>query len=294
MLGSSRKIVEILRGGGWDVTAVTTTAEHDIHATAAEMRSQAGYAGALGGDGFITKVANGLHGQGVPLIPFPSGRGNDLCRSLGIGPHAQPWARLLADATAEQVQQWTGPLDAMEVTPLDGGPSNIALGIISLGIDAKANELANESWICFGPLAYAAGAISAFLGKFKPQTVEVEVGGEKKTVGGWLCSISNSGWFGGGVNLVAHSDTADGTLELLSVAPVPRLEILPVLTRVLLSRGANDPMIEEMAVTELKVLEPTGMVAMADGDVVAKIPFSVRVLPGALDLVAANAKELGK
>lgn len=289
-----RRVVEILRRGGWEVTALATTAEHDIHATAAEMDAQSGYIGALGGDGFIARVASGVRGQDVPLIPFPSGRGNDLCRSLGIGPRAEPWAKLLARASREKVRDWTRPLDAMAVTPLDGGTSNTAFGIISMGIDARANQLANESWICFGPLAYAAGTVSAFFGKYKPQTLQIKVGDQVETLGGWLCSISNSGWFGGGVNLVAHSDSSDGILELLSVGPTSRWKLLPVLARVLLSRGADDPIIEELTVTDLEVLEPVGMAAMADGDVVARIPFRVHTLPGALDVIAADVKEFRK
>ena len=75
-------VVAALRGGGWDVEVVVTTAGDD---PASMVAPGADAVGALGGDGFLAAVAQGCHDHGAVLVPMPGGRGNDLCRALGVG-----------------------------------------------------------------------------------------------------------------------------------------------------------------------------------------------------------------
>ena len=294
-LRTGRHVAELLHDGGWDVTVVVMTSEHSVRAEAGRATSD--YLGALGGDGFLTEAAKGARVTGVPLIPFPSGRGNDLCRSLGIGADPNLWAKVVAQAGMEEIAAWTRPLDAMQVTTWDDEGTehkDIALGIISLGVDGAANQIANESWMRSGPLAYTWGTIIGFLGRYTPRRIKVEIGGKIEEIGGWLFSISNSGWFGGGVNILPNSNSQDGKLELLTVDPIPRWKVLGPLMRVLLSRESNDPVVAIRTITDIRILGPVGMAAMADGDVVAHIPFDVDVVPAALRVVATNPKEFLK
>ena len=84
------RIVRILRGGGWEVAVRLTTPGDDPAALAAQVASDSIVA-ALGGDGYLGAVARGCHDSGALFVPFPGGRGNDLCRALGIG--TDPLAR---------------------------------------------------------------------------------------------------------------------------------------------------------------------------------------------------------
>ena len=140
---------------------------------------------------------------------------------------AVAWAQQLAEADRATMDRWTGPLDAVEVTSAEG--TKTALGIISLGIDATANWVGNHSWLRSGPLAYAWGALVGFAGGFKPGPIEARIDGRATELGGWLTSVSNTGWFGGGVNILPQSRADDGTLEIINVEKMSRLRALPLL-----------------------------------------------------------------
>ncbi len=286
-LNYGRDLARTLGRGGWEVEVKVTTSEHDVEVEASKVDSP--FVAALGGDGYITTAARGVLGTQTPLVPIPLGRGNDTCRALGIGANAGRWVRKLADADASEVSSWVCDMDAMSVT--SNGHEEIALGIVSLGIDATANMVANRAWIRSGPVAYAWGAVYGFLGKHKPVRMEALVDGRDEEVGGWLCSISNSGWFGGGVNLVPGSQFDDGILELVSVEPMSRLRVLRPLVRALTARSAHDPIIKVKEGRVFKLIGPAGIIAMADGDYVGQTPLEIRVLSRALKVVAGKQEQ---
>lgn len=263
-----REVVRIFRQAGWSVTPEVTRSVDNVSATA--RNSPAGYVGAVGGDGYLAAVAEGLAEDPERiLVPFPGGRGNDLCRALGIGTDASAHARTLLESDLSERQH---DIDGIWV----GEPRRLALGVVSMGVDAAANERANRSRLRIGPLAYAWSAVSAFA-RFHPLPFVVEIDGSTQELPGWVCSLSNSGWIGGGVNIVPSSDIADGKLELLNVGPTAKLKVLPLLAKVLGGRNLDSPLVRLADAYSVTVLEPSGLAAMADGDMIARVPFTATV-----------------
>ncbi len=268
------RAARILRAGGWWVTVTVTTLEDDPVAMAAAL--DAPVVGALGGDGFIAAVAQGAHQRGAVLVPMPGGRGNDLCRAIGVGHDPVTRARGLVwspDLTARIHR-----LDGIWVEGVDG-VRRLALGIVSLGLDAVANRLANESVLTLGPLAYAWGAVTA-PAHFKGADFRAKVDGVSRHLGGWVLSVSNSGFIGGGINVVPSSDPFDGRLELLHVGRVPLVRLLPALAGAVVRRAAEHPLIHVNTALALDVSEPVGLVAMADGDEIGRIPLRMSLARG--------------
>ncbi|MCD4556669.1 diacylglycerol/lipid kinase family protein [Schaalia sp. lx-100] len=264
-----RKVVSCLREGGWDVSVRVTTPDEDPEEVAAA--SQAPLLGALGGDGYLSAVACGVHRSGALFVPFPGGRGNDLCRALGIGTDAVARARSLLKGFTEQ------ELDGIRITDPHGN-SRIVLGIVSFGFDALANRIANDtSWLRRGSLTYAYGALSA-LRTHRPTPLLATVDGVEEDLGGWLTSVSNSGWFGGGINLVPSSRIGDGQIELVHIGPLPMRQAIRVLAQVLVTRGEN-PAMTVRSVREITVHTPEGVIAMADGDYVGETPLTMTAEP---------------
>ena len=238
------------------------------------------------------------------MIPLPGGRGNDLCRCLGIGTDALAHIRNLPQAS-EIVSSEAGTIerfrdvDAMRIAPcvpprvaqnLDAqgsrsGEASQVLGLVSFGLDALANQIANESPFSSGTIAYAWGAVCA-LAKFKPRTMEIEVDGQVRRIRGWLVSVSNSGWFGGGINIVPTSNPSDGKLELLTVDPVPKQHAIRVLARVLATRRVDAPIVHVETVSRVKILDSAGLIAMGDGDQVARGSVEISVQPGVFRVFA--------
>ena len=295
------KVAALLRSQGWNVDVRVTHRSDDPAALAAACTNH--WVAVLGGDGYIARIATQVGARGGVVIALPGGRGNDLCRCLGIGTDAVAHVRSLPIAS-EICAEGAGEhprirgVDAMQVRALnranDGQdaagkrppspgkdleekPAQV-LGIVSFGLDALANQIANDTSIASGTFAYAWGALRA-LQQFQPKTMEIEVDGTRRRIRGWLVSVSNSGWFGGGINIVPSSNPSDGRLELLTVDPVPKRHAIRVLARVLAMRKVDDPILHVEQVTSVKIWESAGLVAMGDGDQVGEGPLEISVSP---------------
>lgn len=295
------KVAALLRSQGWNVDVRVTHRSDDPAALAAACTNH--WVAVLGGDGYIARIATQVGARGGVVIPLPGGRGNDLCRCLGIGTDAVAHVRSLP--TASQIcAEGAGEhprirgVDAMQVRALNGEnegqdaagqrPASPAkdleenpvqvLGIVSFGLDALANQIANDTSFASGTFAYAWGALRA-LQQFQPKTMEIEVDGVRRRIRGWLVSVSNSGWFGGGINIVPSSNPSDGRLELLTVDPVPKHHAIRVLARVLAMRKVDDPILHVEEVTSVKILDSAGLIAMGDGDQVGEGPLEISVSP---------------
>ena len=295
------KVAALLRSQGWNVDVRVTHRSDDPAALAAACTNH--WVAVLGGDGYIARIATQVGARGGVVIALPGGRGNDLCRCLGIGTDAVAHVRSLPIASeicAEDAGEHPRirGVDAMQVRALNKEnngqdaagqrPSSPArdleetpaqvLGIVSFGLDALANQIANDTSIASGTFAYAWGALRA-LQQFQPKTMEIEVNGTRRRIRGWLVSVSNSGWFGGGINIVPSSNPSDGRLELLTVDPVPKRHAIRVLARVLAMRKVDDPILHVEQVTSVKIWDSAGLVAMGDGDQVGEGPLEISVSP---------------
>ncbi len=300
------KVAALLRSQGWNVDVRVTHRSDDPAALAAACTNH--WVAVLGGDGYIARIATQVGARGGVVIPLPGGRGNDLCRCLGIGTDAVAHVRSLPTALeicaegagehprirgvdAMQVralnrvndgqdaagQRPRSPGKDLEGKDLEEKPAQV-LGIVSFGLDALANQIANDTSFASGTFAYAWGALRA-LQQFHPKTMEIEVDGVRRRIRGWLVSVSNSGWFGGGINIVPSSNPSDGRLELLTVDPVPKRQAIRVLARVLAMRKVDDPILHVEQVTSVKIWDSAGLVAMGDGDQVGEGPLEISVSP---------------
>src|SRR5579859_8019427 len=117
-----------ISAAGADVRVeLTRSAEHAVElaaAAAAENR----IAVAVGGDGLVRDVANGVAGSGAAMAIVPAGRGNDLARSLGIP----------TDVDALVPYLLTGEAKLTDV--IEAG-TTLVPGNVYAGIDSVANEL---------------------------------------------------------------------------------------------------------------------------------------------------------
>lgn len=288
-------VVKTLRAAGWKVSVSVTTAEDTPHLVASA--STAPFVAALGGDGYISQVAQGIKGSDAIFVPLPGGRGNDLCRALGLSAdpmvRAEHLASILRDArqdthsdeaATERLAAHIRDVDALWVEE-DDKPARLAMGIVSLGFDSTVNQIANESGLKSGPLVYGYAALVGFR-RYRERVIHALVDGEQRNLSGWIAAVSNSGMFGGGIRFVPTSDVEDGRMELVHVGSATKPVILRALMNILRRRSAEHPLISVAQVDHIRFTEPVGVQAWADGDPIATVPFSVRTEKGAIRMLA--------
>lgn len=240
-------------------------------AHARELAHAAGRAGevaaALGGDGIVGAVADGLRGTDGRLAILPGGRGNDFARTLGIPRDAAGAAAVIA---------------AGRELPLDLGAcgERAFVGIASCGFDSDANRIANATRVP-GDAAYLYGALRALAG-WHPARFELELDGVPHVHVGYSVAAANGRQYGGGMLLAPDASLQDGAFDVVTVADVPKRRFLRGLPKVFRGRHVLNAEVAVRRARELRIAADRPFTLYADGDPLAELPVTLRTLPAAV------------
>jgi YegS/Rv2252/BmrU family lipid kinase len=246
----------------------TRSLEH-AHELALAAAAAGEVAVAFGGDGLIGAVAGALKDSDCLLGVLPGGRGNDLARVLEIPLDPVAACQVLASGVPRGLD-------------LGEAAGRTFVGIASCGFDSDANRLANRARLVRGNLVYAYAALRT-LATWKPATFTVKLdGGEPRTVVGCTVAGANSKAYGGGMFLAPDASLDDGMLDVVFVADAPKLKLLGLLPLLFKGEHVHKPNVHIERAAELTIDADRPFTLYADGDPIAELPVTVRVLPGAV------------
>jgi len=261
-----------LRGMGRPFRVAPTTSMQHARELAREACEASEIVAAMGGDGIVGAVAGELRDGAGLLAVLPGGRGNDFARKLGI-PFDPAQAVTLLDTGVER-----------RVDLADTGGTAF-LGIMSAGIDSDVNRIALETRLPLGTFVYTYGALRALV-SWRPAAWKLTLDGRESTFTGYSVAVCNSGVFGGGMYLAPDARLDDGLLDVVTIADKSRLHYLRGLPRVFKGTHLQDPALTLTQCREVTFEADRPFTAYADGDPVAELPATVRVLEGSLRVVA--------
>lgn len=246
-------------------------------AHARELGRAAGAAGevaaALGGDGLVGAVADGLRTAGSDsglLAVLPGGRGNDFARTLGIPRDPAAAAAAIANGRERAID-------------LGVCGERAFVGIASCGFDSEANRIANETAVP-GDAAYLYGALRALAG-WRPARFELELDGERVEHVGYSVAAANGRQYGGGMVLAPDASLEDGRFDVVTVADVPKRRFLRGLPRVFRGTHVRNDEVTVRRARELRIAADRPFALYADGDPIAELPATVRTLPAAVRVI---------
>src|SRR5262249_54219912 len=177
---------------------------------------------AVGGDGTVSEVVNGLmlasqRREDLTLGIVPSGTGADLARSLGI-PKAQEEAlRLLVEG-----QRRAFDVGRVEFA-LESGSSGVRYfaNIASIGLEGVVDrKIPSAPRFLGGRFAYIWASIAASWG-FRPQRVVLRSGAVELERTVVAAVLANGRFFGGGMQIAPDARLDDGRLELVIIRGGP-------------------------------------------------------------------------
>jgi diacylglycerol kinase family enzyme len=134
---------------------------------------------AMGGDGVVHHVANGLVGTSTALGVIPAGTTNVLARILGFPSNPKRAARLLPEAEVVGL-----PLVHVATESRTGARSEYATFSVGIGFDAEVVAVAERrpyAKLHFGSIHYARAAAGVLFGGFRdrPANLRVEADGRR-------------------------------------------------------------------------------------------------------------------
>jgi YegS/Rv2252/BmrU family lipid kinase len=243
---------------------------------ARELAAEAAAAGevavAFGGDGLIGAVAGALKHSEAVVGVLPGGRGNDLCRVLGIPLKPVAACSVLA----------SGVVRALDLGEAGG---RTFTGIASCGFDSVVNQIANETTFVRGSPVYAYALLRALPG-WKAAGFSVALdGGEVRRFTGYSVAAANSRQFGGGMRLAPDASLTDGLLDVVIIEDMPKLRFLRLAPTVFSGRHLRYREVHVLRGREGRIEATEPFTLYADGEALARVPVTVRVLPGAVRMI---------
>ena len=253
-------------------TAMTRSLEHGV-SLAVDAHEGGRVPVVLSGDGLVGQAGGALAGRGATMGLLPGGRGNDLARVLGIPDDPEGAVGLLARGEARQI-------DVGEVN------GRRFLCIASMGFDSEANRIANEARFIRGNLVYAYAALRA-LAAWKPARFTISCdGGEPFELTGFAVAAANSRAYGGGMFIAPDAELDDGLLDVVTTGRVSKPRFLINLPKVFKGTHIREPAVDVHRAATVEVSADRPFAVYADGEHLADLPASVRVLGRSLGVFA--------
>ena len=275
------RVESVLRNKNLAYRIVRTT--HPGHATEAARQALSDgerYLVAVGGDGTVHEVVNGMVRDGGPVAAdavlgvVAAGSGCDFVRSFGLPPDAAQAAERLAGDRVRTI-------DVGTVTCADGDTRcfvNIAEAGLGAAVVARAANLGK----ILGGARYAAG-FWLTLPRFRPAAVRLDADGQYHAWRAFNVVVANCRFYGGGMQISPNSDPGDCLLDIL-VMTGPKSDSFTTLPKVY--KGAHLPHrnIAELRAARLTIEAEPGFPVEADVELLGMTPASFGLIPGAIRL----------
>ncbi len=276
-----REAEEWLREAGWRFRWEQTT--ETGHATRIATRAAAEGVPlvlALGGDGTLNEVANGLAGTETALGTLPGGTSNIWAREAGISRKPVEAVRLMA--TGER-----------RLIDLGKAGDRYFMLFAGIGVDAQiTRKVSLDVKRHVGAAAYGVAALREAL-RWRSRPVTVRLDGVEQHLDVLMAFAGNTRLYAGLTKITPNAVVDDGLLDVVIYQGAGRLDIAMHLARTLLQSHskANKVLVQRVRRLEFDWDEP--LPVQLDGDPVGDCPREIKVAPRALWVVVPAGLRTG-
>lgn len=173
---------------------------------------------AVGGDGTVNEVLNGIVHTGATLGVIPAGSGNDFVRSIPV--------------SSDINQSIYNMIYGIE-KKVDLGICNerYFINVASVGLDTEVAARTQKTKKYFsGSLAYTLSALYTIF-TYKGWNMQIKVDGNIIKVKTLLTAIANGKYYGGGVMPTPKAKIDDGYLDVCHISHMSKLKMFMVLPK---------------------------------------------------------------
>ena len=218
---------------------------------------------AMGGDGTVNEVVNGLAGTGVPLGVIPLGSGNDFVKMVDIPVDVEAALQILLEGRPRSI---------------DIGRVNdrIFVNSVGIGLDAAVARTMNRTRWLSGKAAYHYGVFRNIL-FYRNRYIRWSADGESGEIKSVLAAVMNGSTYGGDFKVAPEAVCDDGLLDLViggNYGPLSRVRVLPKFKR---GRHLELPKIVWKKARRIEVESEFPLPVQVDGELLPETRTGTRV-----------------
>jgi diacylglycerol kinase (ATP) len=239
---------------------------------------------AVGGDGTVNEVANGILGTSeagdMALGMISTGTGSDFARSTGI-------PRYYVDACSRLTSSRRFLIDVGVVEYQNNGNASKRFFVNGAGIGFDAAVVAaTERFPKYfgGTIPYVAGLLRTFLG-YQNKLVVMRIGDGSEVGRVLSVVVSNGGYFGGGMHVAPEASLNDSLLDVVVIGDIGKFDLLKSLPMVYKGTHGKHPKVSMGKATKISVESTERLLVHADGELLGEGPASFSLIPAALNIV---------
>lgn len=225
---------------------------------------------AVGGDGTVNEVAQGLLRSNIPMGIIPKGSGNGLSRHLKI-------PMRIADAVKNILTSQVMSIDTFKMN------GKLSLNVSGIGFDGHiANLFSKEKKR--GLQGYTKHAIKEFL-QFKEFEAEIKTESKTITRKAFVIAIANSSQYGNNARIAPAASVCDALLHISVLKKVPayRVDFVYALFTGAIDRSSY---CETHISNKLEIRIATAMAYHVDGEPCGTADiFTIELLPASLKML---------
>jgi YegS/Rv2252/BmrU family lipid kinase len=233
---------------------------------------------AVGGDGTVSEVVNGLMPNPVPLVVVPTGSGNDFASMVNCPRTPQEFAALIADGMGMR----------FDVVDCGGRYCGNSIGI---GFEALVTYHSLSITRLRGLPLYLLAVFKA-LRTSGSIRYRIEIDGREAAAGEFLLiSVGNGPRAGGGFYLNPSATPTDGRMDVCAARSMSRARLLAILPRAIKGGHVGAPGIELYRGATVSVSSETPFPIHIDGEYLGRreTPLHLRIIPRALPVLSLRA-----
>jgi lipid kinase YegS len=231
---------------------------------------------AVGGDGTLNEVLNGVLGTDAPLGVLPLGTANDFARQIGIPDDPREALELLV---------------AQEPRPMDVGLLNgrAFVNVSSAGIGAETTaETSAGAKEVLGPLAYAITGMRKLAAEYEGRRARFTGPGFSREIEYLLFAVGNARATGAGTVIAPLAELDDGLLDLCIIEPVARSQFAGLLLELRRGEHLERDGVHYVQTPWVRVESETPVAVNVDGEALSLTTLEYTTAPRAVRVLAPH------
>jgi len=277
-------ISELLQSGGMPFEyQYTEGIGHAIELAREATASGYQFLVAVGGDGTVNEVANGIlqskDSCEATIGIISTGTGGDFIRTAGITKDYIKACASICGAKKRMID--VGVAEYMK----NGEPCRrYFINSAGIGFDAQTIEAASRLPKIFGgTVPYVLGLLKSVV-SYKNKQVDAHIGErcEQKRV--LMMVMANGCYFGGGMCIAPKADIYDGLFDVVSVGDINKMELLKTFPKIYKGTHVTHPAVKIERASSVEINSQEKVFIEADGEFIGECPASFKIIPAALSL----------